>query len=460
MKIEANLPDINQFYDNLIPSRFDGLTVYILHQKILENQIPVHFTYRDLQDAIRDVANLEPSQIPHTEKVLQTLLHFFLEHPANKGHHYMLSDYAEKFVALIKNKLDNPLKKYPLRETFKRYADFNPESIKSINDFLEWYDLQFQLASQQTVFDHLESLKDDVNVGIKKLNAILSREFEDASRVAAEFSDVFKNIGKRSDEIKDTLKLSGAIDTKVRAVVAYFKTKIEEYKHPENEKERVVFHKLKSDFEQAIMIHNKVSAFFDRVDEKLQQLIDKSLFASAQLNHLQENFRYQSRFRLNIKRFLKFTLEQASYSKEGPVLPNKFPKKKLIKETFRFRWPRYKESFSPPVNLVIPQEIDLEHQQKEKAKIELEIEKQQTTAKLARYYKEMLKENKELDFTKQFYKIIEDRNDTEVALNVGFELFEYAGNNSEYKIDIEKKLPSDIEMKDAIIWKMKITSIN
>lgn len=442
----------------MILSRIEGLTVYLLHEQIKENEIPLHFQYRHIQDAIKKISTIEPGNNPHTEKILRTLLHYFIERPANSKYDYTLSDYAVKFVGLIENKLNNPLSKYPLRETFKKYSNFEPETIKSINDFSEWYDLKFHQASQQTVLDHLESLKDDVNTNIKKLNEVLAKDFESASVLADEFSAIFKSIGKRSDEIKDTMKLGGSLDSKMRQVVEMFKSRLENYKHPENQAEKEKFEILDFEYKEAINIRDKVSNFFQLVDDKLQQLIDKFIFASAQLNHLQDNFRNQSRFRLNVKRFLRFTLNEANYDKEGPKLPGYFPRKILPKESFRFRWVRYKDSFSKPINKIIPLQIDTMYQRKETIKINKEIEQQQNTAKLTRYYKDLLKRNKELDFTEHFYKILKEEKDTEIALNVGYEIFEYANGLSEYSIEIKKELPENYEQKNITVWKMKITS--
>ncbi|MDR5591661.1 hypothetical protein [Christiangramia sp. SM2212] len=276
--------------------------------------------------------------------------------------------------------------------------------------------------------------------------------------MADEFSAIFKTIGKRSDEIKDTMKLGGALDSKMRQVVEMFKNRLEDYKHPEDDAEKEKFEILDIEYKEAINIRDKVSYFFQRVDDKLQQLIDKFIFASAQLNHLQDNFRNQSRFRLNVKRFLRFTLNEAYYDKDGPKLPGYFPRKTLPKETFRFRWVRYKDSFSKPVNKVIPSQIDTTYQRKETVKIEKEIERQQNTAKLTRFYKDLLKRNKELDFTEHFYKILREKNDTEIALNVGYELFEYANGLSEYSVEISKEMPENYEQNNIIVWKMKITS--
>jgi len=72
------LNNINNFYENLVPSKYDGLLIYLLVKKFKHKEIPKYFSYSDIQNAIRDVATIYPgSSLPHTEGLLKRLLHFF-----------------------------------------------------------------------------------------------------------------------------------------------------------------------------------------------------------------------------------------------------------------------------------------------------------------------------------------------------------------------------------------------
>lgn len=457
--MRLTIQEINQFYENLVLTKEEGLTIYILNRKVEQKEISRYFSYRDIEQAIKEATEFEVGPTPQTERVLKTLLHYFIEHPSNQRYKYMLTDYAVKFVKLIDNKLNSPFRKFPLRRTFQRYADFKAESIYDINDFKSWYEQGFHYTSQQTILDHLEALKDEVNSSIQQLNTILNEDFESAAEVADRFSMVFKGIGEKSEEIEDTLRLGNALLQEVNKVTDSFYKKVEEFKHPETETEQAEFDSLQSSYDAAVKIKSAVADFFQLVDERLEHLTGKALFASTQLKNLQDNFRNQSRIRINIKRLLEFTLNEASYSKDGPILPEAFPRKEIPHESFRFIEVPYYDSFGIRQNHIVPPHVDIEYAKREGLRVKKELFRQEQTAKLVRQYKGLLQEKKVLDFTKHFHQILTTENDPEIAMNVGFELFQYANSNPKYEIEIRKNFPTANETLQILTWKMKILQI-
>ncbi|WP_417799188.1 hypothetical protein [Tenacibaculum sp.] len=271
---------------------------------------------------------------------------------------------------------------------------------------------------------------------------------------------VFEEISNKSEEIKYTLRLGNTLSIEIENVIDFFYHKIESFKHPENEEEQIAFEQLNADYSKAVKIKNDVINFFNDVDYRLKQLMDRSLYANNQLRNLQNNFRSQSRIRINLKRLLKFTLEQASYSKNDIVkLPVLFPKKILPIERFKFIEVPYYDSFGIKKNKIIPVLYDKEHAQKEQNKIQKDLQRQENVARLFREYKAILEKEKEFDFTEHFYKILEEENDSEIALSLGFDLFQYANRNPRYEIDIQRELSDVSTKKDILIWKMKIRQI-
>lgn len=448
--------DINQLYSTLILSKTEGLTVYVLSQKIDRKEIPQHFAQRDIEQAIKEATELEPGGQPQTEKIIRVLLYYFIEHPLHKRYEYMLTDYAQKFVRLIKHKLDNPYKKFPLRKTFDRFAKFKAEGIHSIIDFRSWHELQFHETSRQTILDHLEALKDDVNSSIQRLNAILKDDSDSAMEMVGSFTTVFNQITAKSDQIKDTLRLGSVLEQEVEKVVTSFYEILDALDIPQNEEEEKEREERKNDYQEAFSIKESVSDFFQSVDDRLDLLTSKTLYASTQLKSLQDNFRNHSQFRINIKKFLRFTLEEAEHSKNGPYLPAAFPLKKIPVETFLFVHVPYYESFGTNPNyVIIPQENE-EYAKRENSKVLAELNKQESTAKLVKKYKTLLSEVRELDFTDHFYKILATENDSEIAMNVGFELFQFANSHPEYKIKIRRELSAENMQKEILTWNMKI----
>ena len=457
--MDLSIKDINQLYENLILTKEEGLTVYVLSKKVEQKEISKYFSYQDIEQAINEATQIEVGATPQTERILKTLLHYFVEHPINQRYKYMLTDYAIKFVKLIDNKLNSPYRKFPLRRTFQRYADFKIETIHDINDFKSWYEQGFHYTSQQTILDHLEALKDEVNSSIQELNAILNEDFDSAAEIAEKFSIIFKGIGEKSEEIEDTLKLGSTLLEEINKVTGSFYRKIELFKHPETETEQAEFDQLQSAYDDAVKIKNAVADFFQQVDERLEQLTGKALFASTQLKNLQDNFRNQSKVRINVKRLLEFTLKEASYTKDGLTLPETFPLKRIPHESFRFIGVPYYDSFGTKKNYIIPPQIDVQYAKKEGLRVKKELFHQEQTAKLVRHYKTLLQQQKELDFTDHFQQILATESDPEIAMNVGFELFQYANSSPEYEINISREFPLENENLQILTWKMKILQV-
>lgn len=453
---ELDFDIINELYDRVIPSRVAGLTVYVLAKKIRQGELAKHFSLRDVEHAIKEATKLDPGGPPRTEPILTGLLSYFLEHPRHKRYEYMLTDYAQKFVRLITNKLDNPYKKFPLRKTFSRFASFKAEGIHSITEFTSWHELQFHETSRQTILDHLEALKDEVNASIQKLNEILNDDSNSATEIVENFTTVFNQITAKSEEIRDTLRLGATLEQEVEKVITTFYEQIDALGIPQNEEEEKERVERIKEYAEAQRIKDSVSDFFQSIDERLALLTSKALYASTQLQSLQNNFRNHSKFRLNIKKFLRFTLEQSQYSKGSIVLPQAFPRKKIPVETFQFIHVPYYESFGTTPNYVITPQQNEEYAQREKVKVLVELNKQESTARLVGKYKALLAEVKVLDFTDHFYQILAAENDPEIAMNVGFELFEHANSHPEYKLSIRRELPTENMQKEILTWNMKI----
>lgn len=450
------LKNVNELYKNLILTKEQGMIIFVLHKKVQEKEIPPHFSYRDIETAVREANANEPGAIPNTERILKVLLHYFIEHPPHQRNKFMLTDYAVKFIELIRDKLNSPYKRFPLRKTFEQYAKFKAESIENINDFRGWYERGFHKATKQTVLDHLDALKDEVNTSINELNSILNKDFKKAIEIAEKFTTVFNRIGEKADEIKDTLRLENVLDQEIHAVIDKYFEKLESYKHPENEIEQQEFYSLKDEYDEALLIKKSVFDFFQKVDERLAQLTEKVLFASSQLRNLQNNFRNHSRFRIHLKRFLEFALKEATFTKEGPILPVNFPRRRIPHEEFKFTHVPYYDSFITQQNEVIPAQIDNLYAQQENLKIERELLRQEISAKLVRKYKNIIKEQNKLDFTDHFYKILEDEKDAEIALNVGFELLQFANSHPDYRVSIKREFPLERNLENIWTWKMMI----
>lgn len=456
--MNENLQDIYNQYDLLLPPKDDGIIIFWLDHKIRKKEIDSNFTYQDIQQAIKETMIVEDERIPRTERVLKNLLHYFIERPADKKNRYKLSDYALKFILLINHKLNNPFRKFPLRESFKKYTEFKAEDIYTIELFESWYEQGFNYTTRQNILDHLEALKDDVNNSIHSLSKILHIDDHSISEIVKQFSEIFKNLGAKAEEIKDTLRLGNNLEQEIQKVVSAFYKKIVETKHPENEAEMAEYSIIEGSYNRAVNIQNEVKSFFLVIDGKLGQLREKIVFASGKLNELQDNFRYQTKFKVNLKRMLELILQESKYGKEGPGLPINFPRKAIPFEDTKYLIVPYYDFNHSIVQNVQPMELDIEYEREQKQLIEQELLRQENTAKWIEKFKHMLLEQGELDFTKYFYEILEIENDIEIALQVGFELFQYASTLTDFTININRQLVDTHKQNNILTWKMNIYS--
>ncbi len=452
--------DIQEFHDSyelLVPPQEEGMVIYALSQKIERNEIDANFTYQDLQLAIVEVSSLSPGRQPHTERILKDLLHYMIERPSDKRNRYKLTEYALNFIKLATNKLKNPYRNFPLRESFKQYGLFKPSDIKSIYHFQSWYEQGFNSTTRQTIIEHLEALKDDVDKSIRSLNDALYSPHSELLGTVHKFVVAFQSFGEKAEEIRDTLRLSVKLGSQIDVIVSTFYQTVEKCKHPQNEEEQRNYEKAEGEFLIASQIQKQVSDFFSVVDEKLAQLKDRILFSSTKLTELQDNFRYQTDFKINIKNFLVFLLSETKYSKDGLSLPHSFPKKSIPVGFARFVIVKYYEFFSPVKNRIITPARNQKYKSKEKAKIDLELLRQENTVKWVSKYKRKLIADRLLDFTPIFYEILREEKDVEIPLQVGFELFQFANSsNKKYEIKVDRSLLKEYKNESIVTWRMKI----
>lgn len=443
------LENVYRKYQQLLPSREEGMVVFRLQEKIRLEEINENFTYSDIKKVIQENAKVFGELDHHAEPIIKNLLHYFIERPSDQKTTYKLTEYAHKFIDLVYHKLDNPLRKFPLSESFKRYAAFQAEEIASIEEFESWFEQGFQATTRQNIIEHLEALKDDVDESISQLNKTLYEEEKNILTVVSDFTRVFEELNSKTDEIRDALRLGANLEREVQSVVSYFYDKIE----GESDEE-----KRRSDYQKALSIQSETKSFFLIIDEKIGQLRGKIIYASRKLNDLQENFRYQTRFKRNIRRFLEFTIDESFFTKEGPSFKKNYPVKKIPGESFKFTVVPYFESFFPVKFSVNQTSLNPDYELGERQRIQKEISKQEKIQSLISYYKEKLVQEGKLDFTEHFYKIIDQENDLEIALNVGYDLLLFARYSPNYQLNIDRRISKHCLNKNLITWQTNIQS--
>jgi hypothetical protein len=446
---------IAELYEQLIPSREETLLVFRLYEKIKNGEIDANFSTQDIQRAVDETARLNIGSTPNRERLLKNLLTFFIERPADQRHRYCLTEYARKFVLLVDHKINNPFRKFPLRESFKRYTDFSEQEIRQINQFESWYNQGFQATTRENIFDHLEELKSDVKASVLELNKLLYSGEQPVLTMAGEFSRIFTDLGDKADEIRDTLRLGNTLLLEIEQVVLRFFQQTQD-KRPQTSEEVAEFNQLIYAYNRSQDIQQEVKVFFDTIDAKLGQLREQIQFASNKLNELRDVFRFKSRFKINLKRLLEQVLTETSAERTELLLPEWLPRRILIEERFKLTaMPDLDRNYElRNMELELPEDTD--HRRSELVKVEVELGRQQRTAVLVDAYKKRLMREGVLDFTAEFYRILDEEQDEEIAIQVGYELVQYTSEQPELQLSILPEIQGIYQTKSIITWTINL----
>ncbi len=431
--------------------------MYILHKKIQLEIIEREFSESDLEYAIDEASDFFPDTKPQIERLTQNLLHFFIEHPPNKPYKYILSSHATRFIEFLGNKLFNEHKHFPLRKTFQRYGLFKAEKIKNITEFKTWFKFHFQNSSKTVIEDHLEAFRDLVDQSIIRLGRIVTSKDDVAVEGLEKFTKIFKESLERSEEIKETIQLSSGLKNEMRNVIEYFGNKIQEFPHTRKEKEEALFKELNDDFEEAIKINNEVTNFFEIIDQKLDKIIERYIYADKQLANFKENFRIRTQFQRNLRKFLEVSLESATYDRKKGVKFNKeFKLKSLPVESFKFLNVKKYDDFIKKQSFVIPQEIDADYAFEKSSSANKILSKQEEIARQVNIFKINLSKSKNTDITSLFYKLLDETKNEKMTLKIVYDILKYASKEKQFEILIKKEITEKYKDKNILIWQINI----
>lgn len=443
-------------YDFLIPNKIEGYIIIRLWQKIKSDEIREEFSYNDIKNVITETALFSNGTTPQIEKILKDLLHYFIKKPPETVSKYYLSDYAERFIQLLETKIDSPYKNFPLKKNFEKYFSVEFEEIEDFEELNRWFKQGFHDTSKRVILDHIESLQDEVELSIKKLNEILYSDELQAIEMVKLFVNEFRNFGLKAEQIREALFLKSETLKNLKNATDFFYTKIEEIKHFQTADERKHYQELEYKWKSANKIREEVAAFFENIDRKLLRINDQIVFASSKLKELEENFQYQSLFKINLKKLLRLVLDTSNFDKnEGVCLHKNLPVKRIPFEKVQFFFtPKYEFNIEVERLGIIPQ-INIDYEQAERDKIENELQIQEKIASWVDLCKSRIRKDKELDYSKVFYEILDSEQNIEIPLQVGFTLFQEVSNNKEFNVIIDKAI-ADPNRNDILTWNMKI----
>ncbi len=443
-------------YDFLIPNKIEGYVIIRLWQKIKSNEIQEEFSYYDIRNVIDETVSFTNGSTPQTEKILKDLLHYFIKKPPETVSKYYLSDYAERFIQLLETKIDSPYRNFPLKKNFEKYFSVEFEEIEDFEELNRWFRQGFHDTSKRVILDHIESLQDEIESSIKKLNKILYSDELQAIEMVKLFVDEFKNFGLKAEQIREALFLKNETLRSLKNASDFFYSKIEETKHFQTIEEEKRYDELEYKWKTANQIKEEVTAFFENLDKKLLRITNQIVFASSKLKELEENFQYQSLFKINLKKLLQLVLETSGFDKkEGILLHKDFPIKGIPYEKVQlFFSPKYEFNIETESLGIIP-ETNIDYEQAERAKIESDLRVQEKIASWVDICFSRIQKEKEFNYSSVFYEILDNEQNIEIPLQVGFSLFQQLSNNKDFDVIIDKTIANP-NRNDILTWNMKI----
>jgi hypothetical protein len=433
---------IFQTYKELFPNELEFLIIYSLYKnrsKTFEN-----FEYSEIKQTIVETSKLSflttGKQI-QIERVFKNLLGTFIERVPGNFNLFILTPHAERLIEILVNRINNPYLKFPLKETFETYFQL-PDNVKEdISHLQRWFKLGFQNTARQVVIGHLEGLKLAVDRAIKELNLVLETDDLSAIQMLESFSTNFQILGDKARQISEAIRMKDEIYYSLKDIVDIVIQEASSYKHPVTVEEKLYYFELEKKREVASSIKEEVYVFFDKVDKQLDLINSRLAFASFKIAELQESLRAQSHYKMSLKKILIFLLENGTSDIHGVILPDRFPKKDIPQQKFRFRTLRYWDMGFLRKGQPFEQNTDAGYEEEERIRFELELRKQELIQELCEKAQVDLSEAKRLDLSARLFEIMEQGNNIEIVVQTGYEFMR--GITDETHIHIEEKIQCD-----------------
>ena len=440
-------------YSRLIPDRVDGLLILLLKQKIYEGEIEKQFTYENFKQTLREIGE------QRVDDALHRLTYNFIDKSYNKGEsRYVLTEYAENFVNLIVNELNNPQRDFPLIESFRKYANLNVDDIEEPEDLERWYEQGFNTA-KQTISHRLGYLNKELTESNHKLVALLRSERKTVSNKIAEFKNYFDVFGITAREIKESLDLSDSLFDELDKIKYKFQSRYTIFGHTLSDEDLLLYKEKRTHYDRIIYIIKLVKEYFENVEIRYKLLDERILFADEKLQELSKNFEEHFYVRTKIKQLLALLLtETETINKREFFIPDEF-KRIIPMEDLRFSYiPKYdfelELSQKPLIDIIELHKREFLYHQKKVNKAKKDNEKLHKISKRLKEAKQIIELRGELDLSNYLFEVMSVENDYEIVVKLGFNLIQFYSKNKKYQIEIIKK-PFSLT-NDLTIWQMKI----
>jgi len=446
-------------YELLFPPKNEGgLLVLSLYHKIKTREIDNYFTANDIRTILERLARQTNESVPQSERIIKNLLHFFIRNVPGEPGKYYLTDHAESVVELMKHKLENPYKNFPLKQSFEKYFTLRTGEIKIISDLERRFGKEFVSGHKRIINNHLSALEDELSDAYNQLNLILQSDEQDATVLVKKFVNVFKTFGERAEDITNAISSKDKFLRSLRERVDEFYAAVELYPHQPTLMEPEELNRLKDDWRTAKEILNDMEEFFQNVDYKISNIRKQILNASGKLSELHENFSARAYFRLKVRKLYRLSLTCAGYGESETIWNVDFPAKSLVYEKVRLFYPDQYDFGVKKLNAVVQIPVDLAYQQEKLKEIQIEVSRQEVITGWVAKGKEMLEQHPNLNMAWLMNSILEQEQDYTVAHHVAIELSQFIAESIDHSLTIEE-IPEPLNNVDITIWKMNLRKL-
>ena len=446
-------------YDFLVPGKFDGgYLVIVLYQKIKAKELDRYFSTGDIKRVLAELAeNFDESGV-QSERIIKSLLHFYLKPVPEDPGRYYLTDFAEQIIELLLLKLDSPYKHYPLKQSFSQYFSIGSLEVANIHDLNRRFGREFVGPHKRIVTHHLEALEEELDESTQKLNQILESKEESATVIVKNFVSVFRKFGERAEDITNALADKDQFLFSLERLVDRFYGYMKAYKPLNFNQEDEELKRLKNDHSVAHSINENLRDFFRSVDEKIDRMRSQIIYASGKLNELQEQFSSRSNYRIKVKRLLSIALKSAELRENNIYFTNGFPQKEIVCEDPDFLYPGLYDFAMPQHNDVIHIPRDAEYEEQEKQAILKDIRRQQVINEWVIKAKRRLALQEHVQIGLLLEEIMIQEKDFAVAHQVAVELTQFVSEENNYQLNIEQQ-PEYLTHSNVVVWKMELQKI-
>jgi len=441
----------------MLPPKFEGgLLIFLLYEKISTGELDLSFSTVDIKNALIEISNINHIEIPQTERIIKSLLNYFLRHHPDQPGEYHLTDFAESLVEMVNRKLNNPYKSLKLKESFEKYFSIRHNEIRSADDMETKFGKEFIEGHKNIIRHHLDSLDEEMQEAYLKLRDILHAEETDATKMVSNFALTFKKFGERAEDINHAIAQKDRFLRDLRRITDNFYNDYISFPIPLTEQGRSESEKLAKDWRRCAEIYQEIEFFFTTIDKKIANINRQIYYASGKLTELQENFSARAKMKLAVKLLLKLSLDYARGSRDEVIFDKRFPIRGHVHEPQRFFTPGRHEFLPERESNVIEQDDDAEYAEEVARELDIELDRDEKIQHWIEFGKELITQES-ITMSSFMDQIMKSENDLIIAYKVASEIMEYANENG-FDITIEQNLVK-LSNEEIYLWKTNLKQI-